>query len=211
MSDCLSKPFTSQELWRVLLKHLTPVSDASMDEHEPEREENERQKLQRKLRANFFKNNQTVYAEITEAIAAGDLKLAHRRAHSLKGNAGQIGKTGLQNAAADVEALLKDGTTPISEESMSLLKSELMLVIEELRPPRDQLASREAPPPMSAEQALALFEELEPMLENINPECMNMLDDIRAIPGAEELARHIEDYNFESAARTLVELKKKRE
>jgi len=41
------------------------------------------------------------------------------------------------------------------------------------------------------------------MLENINPECVNLLDEIRAIPGAEELARQIEDYDFEAAAQTL--------
>jgi hypothetical protein len=36
-----------------------------------------------------------------------------------------------------------------------------------------------------------------------------LLDEIRAVPGTEELARRIEDYDFESAAEMLAELKKK--
>jgi len=46
------------------------------------------------------------------------------------------------------------------------------------------------------------------MLEHINLECVNMLDEIRAMPGTEELARQIEDYDSETAARTLAELKR---
>ena len=121
-----------------------------------------------------------------------------------------IGKTGLQNAAGSVEALLKDGALPIPEDKMGILKTELAMVLEELSPLLDEIAAREGErEPLNAEQVLALFEKLESMLENINPECMNLLDGIRAISGAEELARRIEDYDFESAAGILAELKKK--
>jgi ubiquinone/menaquinone biosynthesis C-methylase UbiE len=64
---------------------------------------------------------------------------------------------------------------------------------------------------LSSEQTLALFEKLGPMLEKINPECINLLDSIRAVPGAEELAQQIENLEFETAAKTLVELKSKME
>jgi hypothetical protein len=36
-----------------------------------------------------------------------------------------------------------------------------------------------------------------------------LLDEIRAVPGAEDLARLVEDYDFESAAEMLAELRKK--
>jgi hypothetical protein len=61
---------------------------------------------------------------------------------------------------------------------------------------------------LDKERVLALFEKLELMLENINPECVSLLDEIRSVPGTEELARRIEGYDFESAARTLGELRK---
>ena len=205
MPDCLCKPFSTQDLWRVLLKYLTPVSSSVVNQHEERQEKNE---LQKKLRTNFVKSNQTKYNEITEAIAANDIQLARRLAHTLKGNAGMIRKTGLQSAAAEIEALLKDGKIPIPEDKMNRLQTELMLVLEELRPLLDTISAREVEP-LNAEQIRSLFEKLEPMLENINPECVNMLDDINAVPGAEELARQIADYDFESAALTLDELKKK--
>ena len=199
MPDSLGKPFTSRELWRLLLKYLKPVGGFAMEESDGE--------LQKKLRVNFAKANQAIYAEISEAMAAGEIKLAHRLAHTLKGNAGQIGKIGLFNAAGALEALLKNGLLPGAEDILNLLKTELAHVLEELNPLLEE--SGEGPRPLNIEQAMALFEKLEPMLENINPECVGLVDDIRAVAGAEELARQVEDYDFESASRTLAELKKK--
>ena len=201
MPDCLGKPFTTQELWRILLKYLTPAAVESAPAS-PAVDD-----LQRRLRLNFIKNNQAAYIGIIEAAEAGDLKLAHRLAHNLKGNAGMIGKAALQSAAADVEAFLKNGTVPIPQDSLRVLKAELELTLEELKPLLDEPAAPKAA--LSAERMSALFERLGPMLENINPECINLLDEIHAVPGAEELARQIEDYDFASASQTLEELKKR--
>jgi PAS domain S-box-containing protein len=202
MPDCLGKPFTSQELWRVLLKYLKPIGSGIIDEYGNNKE------LQKKLRLNFMKNNQTIIAEIAEAVAKGDTKLAHRLAHTLKGNAGLIGKTELQKAAAEVEALLKEGVASIWENKMKHLETELSQVFGELSPLFDEPA-REKTQFLNAEQVLALFEKLEPMLVNINPECAALLDDIRAVEGADELVQHIESYDFENAVRILMDLKKK--
>ncbi|MCL2029021.1 MAG: ATP-binding protein [Deltaproteobacteria bacterium] len=205
MPDCLGKPFKSQELWRVLLKYLTPVDGPIESENERTRENVE---LHKKLLVKFAKDNQARYAEIAAAIAAGETALAHRLAHTLKGNAGQIGQKGLQNAAQEIEALLQDKAAPVSEDSLELLKTELELVLDELKPLFDEPGPREGFKPMNREQVLALFEKLEPMLENINPKCLDLLDDIRVVEGAEELASQMEDYEFEAAAKTLAELKK---
>ena len=200
--DCVGKPFTTQELWRSLLRHITPVSISYEDDLLQEQANDE---LQKKLCARFAKDNQYKYADIAEAIAAEDWSAAHRLAHTLKGNAGQIGKTGLQNAAAKIESLLKEGLYP-GEEQMNSLKAELNEVLDELKPLLDEAASQADAGNPDTENARALFERLAPMLENINPECVNMLDEIRAIPGTQELARQIEDYDFESAAMTLAQI-----
>ncbi|MCL2696447.1 MAG: ATP-binding protein [Oscillospiraceae bacterium] len=204
MPDCLGKPFTSQELWRVLLKYLNPVSTGLIDEHDNNGE------LQKKLRINFAKNNRTTHNDIADAFKAGDTKLAHRLAHTLKGNAGLINMPELQKAASEVEFLLKFGTASIWESKMGLLHSELERVLSELAPmlnssEQDTLVKQT----LNVEQALALFEELEPMLENINPQCVNLLNEIRKIPGTEKLVQQIENYEFEIAAATLAELIKK--
>ncbi|MCL2031437.1 MAG: ATP-binding protein [Oscillospiraceae bacterium] len=206
MPDCLGKPFTAQELWRLLLKYLTPVSgDAPAEEPE------ESDDLQWRLRVNFVKNNQSIHSGITEAVAAGDIKLAHRLAHTLKGSAGLIGKTGLRNAAEEVEALLKDGTVSVWEGKMNRLKAELTPVLEELRPLLEEPEARQAPasPALPAAQVQALFEKLGVMLQNINPECVMLLDELRAVPGTELLVRQVENYDFEAASGTLSELKEK--
>jgi HPt (histidine-containing phosphotransfer) domain-containing protein len=111
------------------LKYLPPVQKPV----QPPQDETE-EDFQKILQANFAKHTQVKFAEITGALEAGDIKLAHRLAHTLKGNAGQIGKTGLQKAAADVEKTLKDGENLTTRELLLVLETELNKVLEELAP-----------------------------------------------------------------------------
>jgi CheY-like chemotaxis protein len=206
MPDCLGKPFTSQELWHTLLQYLTPESNDPIDEKKRTHADDA---LHKKLLLSFVQNNQTKYAEIAGAIAVGDIDLAHRLAHSLKGNAGFIGKTELQAIAAKVEALFKSGTLAIPEDSMNLLEAELASVLEELEPLlHAKLAAQKELASLDAEQVRALFEKLESMLKNNNPECVSLANTVRTVPGAAELARQIAGYDFEVAAETLDALKK---
>jgi CheY-like chemotaxis protein len=204
MSDYVGKPFTAQELWRCLLKYLSPISISVIDKGVQAKDNYE---LQEKLRYKFVKDNSSKFSEITEAIAAGNVKLAHRLAHTLKTNAGMIGMTGLQNSAAEIESLLNAGLLP-EPERMKTLESELNKTLKELRPLHDAAMAQTGFNEISKEQVLSTFTKLELMLENINPECVNLLDEIRFVPGTEELIRQIEDYDFESAAHTLGEFRK---
>ena len=92
---------------------------------------------------------------------------------------------------------------------MNTLNAEITRVFEELKPLLEEEASRKKPEPLNARQALALLEKLEPMLENINPECVDLLDELLAVPGAEDLVKQIDNFDFKSAAKTLAELKEK--
>ena len=47
------------------------------------------------------------------------------------------------------------------------------------------------------------------MLKNRNPECVNTLCDLYAIPGAEELVQQIEDFEFKKALVALAAFKEK--
>jgi len=134
MKDCVCKPFTSQELWRCLLKYFTPVKkdDSISDEtittgSLPESDA----EFQKTLRKVFYNSSINKYNEINDAINKKDIKLAHRLAHTLKGNAGQVGKTALQKAAAQVEHHLRDGINLVTEELFATLKTELDLVLSE--------------------------------------------------------------------------------
>jgi len=211
LPDCLGKPFTSQDLWRMLLRYLKPISSQAINEQQLAESGDE---LKQKMRIDFIKNNQDIFETIDNAIVGGDIKMAHRLAHTLKGNAGQIGESRLQKAAETLEELLKDGAAPVSDRSMKNLKAELKPVISKLKPLLDEeLKSREKTQTLSDEQITELLEKLEPMLNKSDTGCINLVGEIRAIssPTAEELAEQIELIDFEQASITLERLKSETE
>jgi signal transduction histidine kinase/DNA-binding response OmpR family regulator len=135
MNDCVSKPFTSQELWRCLIKYFTPVSNSGEASGELMLNNIHYDidtEFQKKLASLFVKNNHNKYEEVAQALEENNIKLAHRLVHTLKGNAGQIGKVNLQNVAAEVERQLKDGVNNITAENLKMLEDELALVLREL-------------------------------------------------------------------------------
>jgi CheY-like chemotaxis protein len=207
MNDCMGKPFTSQELWSCLLKYLAPASLQNIKEDRlPQVDE----KFQVKLLTCFVKDNQTKIKEITKAVDEGNIKLAHRLTHNLKSNASIIGKTELQEIAAAVEEMLKDGKNLVAEGDMKILETELNAVLKELAPLLDEAeAQARTAAPFAEEKAEEALYLLEPLLKCGNPECLDFIDDLRAIPGSELLVRQMEEFDFAHATATLAELKKK--
>ncbi|MDR1838230.1 MAG: response regulator [Treponema sp.] len=137
MHDCVGKPFTSQELWKCLMKYFRPVSGGTViSKKANEKSENQQEsdlEFQKRLGELFIKNNENKIEEITKALEADDIKLAHRLVHTLKGNAGQIGRVSLQKAAADVEMQLKDGKNLADPQQIAILKTELDAALAELK------------------------------------------------------------------------------
>ena len=205
ISDTIGKPFTSQELWRCLVKYLTVVSYSEMDKQSQSAEE---EKMLKQMRLNFVKNNQTTFDEITAAIDAGDIKLAHRLAHTLKSNAGQIVEKSLQKATTAVEGVLKDAESRPTKKQMALLETELKSVLDKLKPLLAEAAAKNIPKTGNVEKIREIIEKLEPMLKNKNPECEDMLDDVHSIPDAEELVLQIEKFNFKQALDEIAKIKK---
>ena len=80
----------------------------------------------------FLENNQNKYEEINNALQMGDIKLAHRLAHNLKGNAGQLGLIILQKITADIEQQLKDGENLVTEQQLAALEKELNAALAQL-------------------------------------------------------------------------------
>ena len=213
MDDCLGKPFTSQELWRCLIKYFTPVVDKTTYKNAPgeaARRIEMDMDFQKSLQILFARNNQKKFKEIVSALEADDIKLAHRLAHTLKGNAGQLGKALLQKAAADIERQLKKGKNLVSGQQLRLLENELSKVLIEFSPLIEEppVQSEDQAPAPEPEKIRELFEKLKPLLQSGNPECLDCITDLRAIPGSEALIQQIEDFDFELAAVTLAELEK---
>jgi HPt (histidine-containing phosphotransfer) domain-containing protein len=208
MRDYVGKPFTSQELWQCLLKYFKPVTWQKEDAPQRERADKE---LHQQLINSFCKNNKKRFREIADAMTVGNMELAHRLAHTLKSNAGQLGKTLLQQAAEDVEERLKEGRNFVAQEQMETLEAELSAVLLELEPLVSKVERPVAVEPvelLAKEDAFKVLDELEPLLASGNLDCMSFVDNLRLIPGSEELIQQMENFDFLRAVETLAELKK---
>jgi signal transduction histidine kinase/CheY-like chemotaxis protein len=208
MNDCVGKPFTSQELWRCLMKYFTPVSsDLSHRSVQIEADA----EFMRSIQLSFVKSNQNRYIEIVDALDSGDIMLAHRLAHSLKSNAGQIGRIILQKAAAEVEYQLREGKNKVSDSQLITLDNELNVVLAELAPllAEESEKMKTGKRTLDPKTALGILEKLEPLLKRGDHECMSYREDLRAIPGGEQLIKQMEDFEFESALKTLEKIKER--
>jgi len=207
MDGYVGKPFTSQELWRCLLKYFTPVSFTRSNEN---KKADTITDLQKQLKTDFVTNNQSRFDEIKNAMDVNDITLAHRLVHTLKSNAGLIGETALQKAAVKVEAALKGGENLVTDEEINVLRRELSSALDGLSPYLTETTGYTQPDTtvnLDAVTVRKLLKELEPLLNSGNPECLKMIDDLRGLPGSGELIRQMEDYDFDAAANTLSELK----
>jgi HPt (histidine-containing phosphotransfer) domain-containing protein len=160
------------------------------------------------IQTTFVRYNKNKFEEFTKALETGDIKLAHRIAHTLKSNGGQLGKTGLQKIAAEVESLLKDGTNQTTKRHLEVLETELKAVLEEYAPLLVEVEALPKGTVLDKEKAKELVKEMEPLLKGGNPKCLKFLDDLRRIPGTEELVQQMDDFDFEKATATLAKLVK---
>jgi CheY-like chemotaxis protein len=131
--DCVGKPFTTPQLWRSLNKYFKPLNQQTtgrpmaVDSHITS-------KLWHKMVIHFVDDNHNTITAINNALNAGDISLAHRLAHTLKGSAGQVGKMLLQQAAEEVEQSLKDEKNRVTPWQMAALETELNAALAELTP-----------------------------------------------------------------------------
>ena len=215
MNDYVGKPFTSQELWRCLIKYLKPVSWKLVNGVLRTQAETE---LRYKSVKTFLKDNRNKYSEIEEAVNSGNIKLAHRLAHNLKGNAGQLGKTLLQDAAGAVEKNLENNLNLVTGEQLKILETELEAALAQFTAelgsgfPYSHEQENGADKLTDAKSALELIEKTEGLLEMGSPECRELSGELRRLSVDEErkelLIQQIEDLDFDSALVTLAELKK---
>jgi HPt (histidine-containing phosphotransfer) domain-containing protein len=163
------------------------------------------------LIATFVKSNQTTFKDISDALEAGDLKLAHRLAHTLKGVAGLVGMTTLVEAARIVEQSLAAGKTESLNEQMIDLGHELKAALDELTPMMNNHADkvRKYTENISYDRknALKLLENLDSLLEADSFDSLNLVKDLGAIPGTEQLASQVENLKFKRARETLAAVK----
>jgi len=207
MKETVSKPFTSQVLWRCLLRYFTPVEWLNEDVAKVKAEE---QRFMLKMMTQFIENNRSLCEQIEEAIASGNIGHAFRLAHSLKNHAGIIEKPALQRAAFTVESALVNGENKLSDTDLEKLKEELQAVIREIQPIVNGTAVEKARTSnLDGTEFLALIADLEPLLEDGNLKYSGYVEKLRDEPDCETLVAHMENFDAPAALVALAELKKK--
>ena len=209
MRDCLPKPFVANELWSCLLKYLKPVSMVTIKQNIDFVEEEE-QRLE--LITAFVKGNQSTISEIKKAIESGDLKLAHRMAHTLKGVSGLVGMNILSEAARILEQSISDEKTDQFETLLNKLDDELKKALDELTPMMNHHVNkykRAGSEILDNDKALEILDKLEVLLAADSFDCLNLVDDLSMIPGTSELIFQVENLKFKQAKETLIAIKRR--
>jgi CheY-like chemotaxis protein len=195
--DIIGKPFTSQELYDCLFKHIAVKSVVPV-KNKTARTKDKLSK--KKLQRYFVSKNQTTFEEISKAMDAGNKKDAHLIAHSLRSSAGQIGEEKLQAAAKSIEEKLSKGLPLLDE--MNTLKTELRLTLERLTFILSEEPEENAVP-LEPDELHELLNMLEHLLKSKDTACLNIAEKLRATPQTEELITQIESFSF---AKALIEL-----
>ena len=205
MKDIIGKPFSSQELWRCLKRYIEPAGYQKDNDTQNEKADNELQQL---LINTFVANNTGKAAEIKEAIDHGNIELAHRLAHTLKNNAGQLGEISLFKAAEIVEHNLIKKENNTTTEQLDVLETELNITMTNLEPKVDVFTISDADlTPVDSTATFELFEKLELLLKDSDFECLSLVEDLRAVRGSAPLVEKVMNLDFTLALKELEKLR----
>jgi response regulator RpfG family c-di-GMP phosphodiesterase len=204
-NDFISKPINADELQEIIQKYLPP--DKVRKEVKNENRQavlDKEEQLRRKSIITFAKENHDTFAKITEALSSGDIKTAHRIAHTLKSIAGYLGKTELQEAARVLENALQNETADHTPHQLNTFEKELAAALLEFEPVlKEEESKKQGAVQIDAGELSSLLAELKPFLEKGDFGAADYVGKLQGIAGMEELAQRIDDYDFEGALKVL--------
>ena len=175
-------------------------------------------RLYRDLLGQFAARQGDAAAQISTALKSGDLKLAERIAHTVKGAAGNIGITEMQSLAQKLEETLRDGEGKVSEllvEFASLMGAQVHAIERALCGSAMAQPEEERSLPFNEEVAAGAIGRLRTLLEARDGEAIESFRGLQdAVAGAvektqlEELSTSINNFDFDSALVKLDEIAK---
>jgi len=240
MNDHIAKPIDPPQLYSTLVKwiepgerkipeHLVAKPEESLPEHEDQLPESlpgidlttglsrvgGNQKLYRNLLSKFRKNQGTSIVEMTTALENGDIELATRLAHTIKGVSGNIGAMELHVAARDLESgIVKDenNVAAIQIESVQIQLDQVLVSIAELENAnaKSKIQSSDSKAELDFTKVEPLMLTLSTLLADDDTEATGVLEKLREQLGdtqyaekLEELEELIGQYDFEEALDNL--------
>ncbi|MFC1606461.1 response regulator [Candidatus Latescibacterota bacterium] len=238
MNDHVAKPIDPEKLFSALerwvepgerdipdtdvVESMTPVADAEdipdidgIDIDAGLKRVAGNKKLYRKILEKFRDNYTNSTSEIKAAYEAGDMELAQRLAHTLKGVSGNIAALDLQEKATELDADLKEGGTDKFDALLADFDKSLITVIESLGVLNEVKSSSSdgdvvGIDSIDKEAVLSLMIEMKELLEDDDSDAESMLDNLREHLGRtvlleqlHEIENHLGQYDFEKALETL--------
>ncbi len=235
MNDHISKPIKPRELFTAMAKWIVPSQPAVPDvaAQMPSGGNTEQQELPdlpginttaglatcqenvalyRRLLIKFRDSESDFAGQFKAAQGDDDPQAASRCAHTLKGVAGNIGASAVQQTAAALELACYEGETP---ETLAQLLSHVVTALENVLPGLMQLEQVSAAPAetdVADPQALsALLLRLRALLEEDDAEAADLVEELESLAGAtasdlKALSGAIADYDFDAALTALGEL-----
>jgi PAS domain S-box-containing protein len=236
MNDHVSKPIDPDNLLSTLLRWAKPRPQQARDSHEPFgtkkasgevllpeiaginladglKRVGRNRRLYRDLLVQFAAKQADAAAEISGALESGDIKLAERIAHTVRGVAGNIGITEVQSLAQKLEKALHDGDRKILSllvEFASLMSAQARAIKNALcGSPTEQVRTS----PYNEEAAADAIARLRTLLEASDgdaEESFRSLHDAVASavekPQLDSLSESINNFNFDRALVKLDEI-----
>ncbi len=231
MNDHIGKPIRLTELFNVMAKWIKPtvqpttppsskvVQSSSDDTIPPLEGINSRAALESlkcsntfylKLLNRFYQSNRNFELSFREAQKSDDPDSPQRLAHSLKGVAGNIGATGVQAAAQNLEDACAGNASAI-ESTLEALLQQLQPVINGLTLLyEDEFNTGDSSSVFDREAATTLLEELYKAVLDDDAAATTLTTELKALFANSELrsevysmAKRVEDYEFDEAAEQL--------
>ena len=203
----LTKPFLAEQLWDLLSQFLKPIGYKSLEDLLDRLKDIERKKkFDQKIRKEFLKANTGIDQRIKEAIKNQDISSAHRYAHTLKSNAGQVNQTELQKIAAVVELALKNKKNETTYDMLEKLSKELASSIINIK----GLAYESERKEESTNKNITneILDRLENALKVSSVESIDILEQIPNNNQFKEIKYLVEDFEFNRAYQGLIKLRK---
>jgi CheY-like chemotaxis protein len=173
-------------------------------------------RLYRDLLGQFAAKQGDAATQISAAIGSGDLKLAERIAHTVKGVAGNIGIGEVQSVAQKLEKAIREGSNsvpPLLHEFAASLKTQVDAIAAALRKSAPVPPDKARPLPFNGEAASGAIARLKTLLlasDGGAEEAFRSLQDVVAgvieKPQLDALNASISDFDFEAALVKLDEI-----
>jgi PAS domain S-box-containing protein len=139
MNDYITKPISSQQLFKVISKWLpgepaAPEAGTSIQRNEPEPKVFDRaavlarlmgdEELVQMLMESFLEDTPGLIEALRQSLAAGDASGAEHYAHSIKGASANLAADKLRRVAFEMEEALKNGRLDAARDRMTELESQ---------------------------------------------------------------------------------------